>query len=595
MKTLHMKLSITTASIALLSALLPVASAQELELKPTQVPDNNYQIARVTFLPDWFDKSQDKPFDGMDINQDSKYCAALGFIYAPSGNCGDKSAVTEICPRDSNYVKCDEEKWCTDHGYLYCGDTENDRACPSLSDRFSVTKCQLPTFIDSATQCPNGAPLYSSCKTDNNKACKDTGFQTSCTPPEKLYASGYDNNKQCTWNKNYRKCCNPGTLGTCETKYPNSSLDCTGTIAGKDGCGYECKKCCETACDGFSKYTASNIPSGYVQDGSETCNKCNTGKLVKIKPATCPPSYSLCASTGPGSGALSCNSAGTITYSKCCSPQCPAENNVCISTVNNGCGGYCTGNYSDIYILNGSGGNYEFAPNAGCNKKYKLTGTFDHIVFPEEGYTGSCTSPQCTFTNPDAMHQINGTVAYVGTAPLKVGTIELGNNGFSGVKTSGHHIFNIPLQTQTVNIVAGNTFEFNKSYSVKEYYFWNNGGSMPIPNLNYGSSAVWFWKFGTHTISAPLTIKQLVLGGSANKKEVVVSGNPITITYLLSIFSDVVFENEITVNGTITFYEDTPGEITHKVTFKKGIKGTYKCQTYTAGTSPISINADCPF
>ena len=144
---LHMKLKMAVCSAALL-AFLPTSA-----------------YCGVCFLPDCSDEDLAGGGGNMDLNEDTAFCESKGFTYYASGKCPQYYAVVGTCNRDDHYLKCDAQTWCKQNGY-------------------NTTTCSIPQYVNEA--CPSYGSLYKGCKTDNDRACKETGFTKSCPSGQKL-------------------------------------------------------------------------------------------------------------------------------------------------------------------------------------------------------------------------------------------------------------------------------------------------------------------------------------------------------------------------------------------------------------------------
>lgn len=195
----------------------------------------------------------------------------LGISYAAvcflgSGDCGAGSF-----DKSDNDMGIDTGKQCQNEGYIY-----------------TSSNCVLPSYLK--TQCPYNSAYYSECKQDIPQACTEAGYtkESKCVSGMKLKKS-----PRCPWDNSYGICCK-------ETCPNNSSLSCTGIIAGDDTCGYDCKQCCD-----------NNCPSGSFENrtgsggcgGSAIQNGCKT-KTCYYPYTNCPPppsnatAYWYCHSRG---------------------------------------------------------------------------------------------------------------------------------------------------------------------------------------------------------------------------------------------------------------------------------------------------------
>ena len=220
---LHMKLNSAVSVFA-------VAAAFSVLLPPSSA------FGGVCFLPDCQDSDTMHGDINMNVNQDTEWCEKKGYTYYASGQCPQYQAQTGKCKKDDYYLKCDAKTWCQQNGY-------------------NTTTCSIPNYVDQP--CPSFATLYKGCKTDNDRACKDTGYTKTCPSGQKLKK----NSGRCSYDSSYGTCCKPTG---CPNQY-NISPICTKTPTnGHDGCEYECYKCCSDECpvSGTSKnYTGSTARS----------------------------------------------------------------------------------------------------------------------------------------------------------------------------------------------------------------------------------------------------------------------------------------------------------------------------------------------
>ena len=260
---LHMKLNSAVSVLA-------VAAAFSVFL-----PSPAY--SGICFLPDCMDEDVVQGDINMNINSDTEYCEKEGYTYYSSGECPKYYAKIGTCSRDDHYLKCDAVKWCKDNGY-------------------NTQTCSIPQYVDG--QCPNGQPYYKQCKTDNQRACRDTGYTNSCPSGQKLKK----NSGRCAYDTSYGTCCKPSGCPS-YTSLTYSSYGTNGT----DGCEYTCYYTCNMNCPSS---TSTSNPGGC---GGSTRNGCGT--------KTC-----------------------YYPYEACCTPSCTNETGCsCGSyTISDGCGGTCT-------------------------------------------------------------------------------------------------------------------------------------------------------------------------------------------------------------------------------------------------------------
>ncbi len=260
---LHMKLNSAVSVIA-------VASAFAVFLPPSNAS------AGVCFLPDCQDDGVVQGDINMNINVDTEFCESKGYTYYASGECPQYYAKVGECNRDNHYLKCDAKTWCEQNGY-------------------NTTSCSIPQYVDQP--CPSYGSLYKQCKTDNQRACRDTGYTNSCPSGQKLKK----NSGRCAYDSSYGTCCTPSGCPS-YTSLTYSSYGSNGT----DGCEYTCYYTCNMNCPSG---TSTSNPGGC---GGSTRNGCGT--------KTC-----------------------YYPYEPCCTPSCTNETGCSCgtTTVSDGCGGTC--------------------------------------------------------------------------------------------------------------------------------------------------------------------------------------------------------------------------------------------------------------
>ena len=153
---LHMKLNSAVSVLA-------VAAAFSVFL-----PSPAY--SGICFLPDCADEDLAGGGGNMNINEDTEFCESKGFTYYASGECPQYYAKVGQCNRDDHYLKCDAKTWCEQNGY-------------------NTTSCSIPKYVDQP--CPSYGSLYKQCKTDNQRACRDTGYTNSCPSGQKLKKNSF--------------------------------------------------------------------------------------------------------------------------------------------------------------------------------------------------------------------------------------------------------------------------------------------------------------------------------------------------------------------------------------------------------------------
>ena len=198
------------------------------------------RLAGVCFLPDCQDDGVVQGDINMNINVDTEFCESKGYTYYASGECPQYYAKIGECNRDNHYLKCDAKTWCEQNGY-------------------NTTSCSLPKYVDQP--CPSYGSLYKQCKTDNQRACRDTGYTNSCPSGQKLKK----NSGRCAYDSSYGTCCRPSGCPS-YTSLTYSSYGTNGT----DGCEYTCYYTCNMNCPSG---TSTSNPGGC---GGSTRNGCGT-------------------------------------------------------------------------------------------------------------------------------------------------------------------------------------------------------------------------------------------------------------------------------------------------------------------------------
>lgn len=275
--------------------------------------------AAICFLPDCEEKLAG---DVHGENIQDGYCKDDGFIRYPTGSCPQYS-YQEVCVYNSQYLKCNQQKWCSDNGYTY-------------------TSCVVPEYLEE--KCLNGLELYKRCKLDYPKACEAENPEFTNVCP-----SGWqiDPNNTCSYTPTFGKCCNlcsgfdysASSIPTgyvkgesCTacggiTKYKAEINNCdgyrscsnggkTGTATCMHGSQKWYKECCNECSD--YPYTESNIPAGYVKGAS--CDSC-WGIRYKASANPCS-GYKVCPSGQGVASSGTCLSGSTLMYISCCANSC---------------------------------------------------------------------------------------------------------------------------------------------------------------------------------------------------------------------------------------------------------------------------------
>ena len=198
---------------------------------------------------------------------------------------------------------------------------------------------------------------------------------------ERCRLEGYTNQKCGTGQTPGSKCPYDGNWHSGCTCNPEYNKTCTG--ANEQGKGTACdgkyKECCNP-CTGYD-YTASNIPAGYVKNGS--CTGCS-GTKYKIKCDTNTSNtgtYVDCGTAG-GTGGTCTDDTGTY-YKECTCPnmyEWSASSKKCV----------CSTGYK--YTCTGS--NISGGEGAACDNKYQKCKC-------KTGFTWSASSGMCTCSGTD--------------------------------------------------------------------------------------------------------------------------------------------------------------------------------------------------
>ncbi len=281
---LHMKLNSAVSVLA-------VAAAFSVFLPPS----NAY--CGVCFLPDCGDEDGVFPGPNPNPNIDTDKCEKEGFTYYASGKCPQYQAVTDTCPFDDYYLKCDAKTWCQQNGY-------------------NTTTCSIPNYVDQP--CPSFATLYKGCKRDNQRACKELKYTKTCPSGQKLKK----NSGRCTYDSSYGTCCTPSDCPA-YTSLTSSSYGMNGT----DGCEYTCYYTCNPNCPSG---TSTSNPGGC---GGSTKNGCGD--------KTCYYPYQACCTPSCSDTTSSC-SCGSYTISDGCGGTCKRCSSCCNSSSSNWCSVHST-------------------------------------------------------------------------------------------------------------------------------------------------------------------------------------------------------------------------------------------------------------
>ena len=262
-------------------------------------------LAGICFLPDCQDEDVMQGDVNMNTNSDTEYCEKKGYTYYATGKCPQYYAVVSTCSRDDHYLKCDAKTWCEQNGY-------------------NTTTCSIPQYVDQP--CPSYGSLYKGCKTDNDRACKDTGYTNTCPSGQKLKKES----GRCSYDNSYGTCCTPSGCPS-YTSLTSSSYGTNGT----DGCEYTCYYTCNMNCPSTHPY--SSDPTGCSNRTTNGCGNKSCYNSVDCDPC---PGYYECGGTWQYCTGTTCSDG-----SKRCSKYCVSDYfpNSCSSS------SYCNGVYRNGY------------------------------------------------------------------------------------------------------------------------------------------------------------------------------------------------------------------------------------------------------
>ena len=311
---LHMKLNSAVSVLA-------VAAAFSVLLPPS----NAY--CGVCFLPDCGDEDGVFPGPNPNPNIDTDKCEKEGFTYYASGKCPQYQAVTDTCPFDDYYLKCDAKTWCKQNGY-------------------NTTTCSIPQYVNEA--CPSYSSLYKECKTDNDRACKELKYTKTCPSGQKLKK----NSGRCSYDSSYGTCCTPSDCPA-YTSLTSSSYGTNGT----DGCEYACYYTCNPNCPSSHPY--SSDPTGCSDRTTNGCGNKTCYNSVTCDPC---PGYYECGGTWQYCTGTTCSDGSKRCSKYCVSDYFPIS---CSSS------SYCNGVYRNGYC---SGSCDEPSPSGGgeCSHYYQV-------------------------------------------------------------------------------------------------------------------------------------------------------------------------------------------------------------------------------
>ena len=375
---LHMKLNSAVSVFA-------VAAAFSV-LLPTSA------YCGVCFLPDCGDDNLAGGGGNMNMNEDSAFCESNGFTYYADSKCPQYYADAGKCSRDDHYLKCDAAKWCKQNGY-------------------NTTSCSIPKYVD--TPCPSDGSLYKQCKTDNPRACRDTGYTNSCPSGQKLKK----NSGRCSYDNSYGTCCKPSGCPA-YTSLTSKNYGTNGT----DGCEYTCYYTCNMNCP--SSYPYSSDPTGCSNSTTNGCgnkkcynsvsccnsyssNWCSVHSTCHgdcctdgtIKPCDTQCGGSGCSSSGGSSGGGGCSkyytwqsgrvngNSVTYTYSVTCQCSDGSSRNLGTETTSSGCWD-C--DYSHLSCKAGCGSSCYHRNSAYAGAPY-----YHYIDYSSEDYCNSYTGGSC--------------------------------------------------------------------------------------------------------------------------------------------------------------------------------------------------------
>ncbi len=320
---LHMKLNSAVSVLA-------VAAAFSVLLPPS----NAY--CGVCFLPDCGDEDGVFPGPNPNPNIDTDKCEKEGFTYYASGKCPQYQAVTDTCPFDDYYLKCDAQTWCKQNGY-------------------NTTSCSIPQYVNEA--CPSYSSLYKGCKTDNDRACKEAGYTNSCPSGQKLKK----NSGRCSYDSSYGTCCTPSDCPA-YTSLTSSSYGTNGT----DGCEYACYYTCNPNCPSSHPY--SSDPTGCSDRTTNGCGNKTCYNSVTCDPC---PGYYECGGTWQYCTGTTCSDGSKRCSKYCVSDYFPiscSSSSYCNGVYRNG---YCSGSCDEP--SSGGGDSGGGSDSGGSNTNFPYT------------------------------------------------------------------------------------------------------------------------------------------------------------------------------------------------------------------------------
>jgi len=317
--------------------------------------------AATCFLPDCQNEEGIMRF----IPEGAYECLAKGYKPTPEISCPPYSLIDE-CPENDYYIKCNQEKWCLENGYV-------------------IGSCSVPQYIDE--QCPNGLELYKYCTPNYYKACSELNaeYVAEC---ESGWA--HDTTAYCPYSNDYAKCCNTcigydyvlsdigvgyiagESCSACNnvTKYKRELAPCdgyqmcnNGAKSGASSCMHGTEMWYSACCEDTYKYTCKG--TGYAKGSGTACGgkykSCNCSTQYKWSSGTCKycgSSYKYACTSGSnvtGGSGTACGG----RYTACtCGSGYEWKNGTCESS--------CGSSY--IYICSGTG--YNGGNGTSCNGRY---------------------------------------------------------------------------------------------------------------------------------------------------------------------------------------------------------------------------------
>ena len=214
-------------------------------------PQDSYQLAKATFLPDVTDSELGFPDNKLPGDVNLKNCDGYS-----TGTCPTK-AICERCPFDGSKIKI---IGCASNWTL-TGSACIPNSCTAISSSYkdSIPNNNICTnFVEYTRTC------YKNCR-----AVSCSGYKVSCTnKPE--HATSVEKCPDCKNSANSKCGDNVCKVTECESSY-KVNADSTGCIMKDDTCPSGYNKTCETGTQGEPKYTELGTACYQCKPKIETC------------------------------------------------------------------------------------------------------------------------------------------------------------------------------------------------------------------------------------------------------------------------------------------------------------------------------------